>query len=109
MPAKNPVPLLRTTALIEGVSFLILLAVAMPLKYLAGLPQAVKIVGWLHGLLFVAFCAALLHTTIVARWPLTRAALVFIASLIPFGPFLIDPRMKSYAAEYDQRPVPTAA
>ena len=50
---------LRLVAKIEGVSFLILLGVAMPLKYAAGLPIAVKIVGWAHGVLFILFVLAL--------------------------------------------------
>ena len=47
---------LRAIGMLEGVSFLVLLGVAMPLKYLAGMPAAVKIVGWVHGILFVALC-----------------------------------------------------
>jgi integral membrane protein len=103
MLKKNPVPLLRTVGLIEGVSFLILLTVAMPLKYFAGYPGAVKVVGWAHGVLFVIFCAVLLHTTIVARWPIGRGAIAFIAALLPFGPFVLDSRMKQYKAEFDGR------
>ena len=92
--SKSPVHWLRILALTEGVSFLVLLGVAMPLKYAAGIPEAVKIVGWLHGLLFVALCFQLLKVTIEERWPLTRSAMVFIAALVPFGPFIIDRRLK---------------
>ena len=87
---------LRLLALTEGVSFLLLLGVAMPLKYMAGMPMAVKIAGWIHGILFVALCYVLLRVTIENRWPLSRAALVFIAALLPFGPFVIDRRLKHY-------------
>jgi len=93
---KSSVHLLRIVALIEGVSFLVLLGVAMPLKYAAGLPQAVKIFGWAHGVLFVALCLLLLKVTLEERWPLTRSAMVFIAALLPFGPFVIDKRLKHY-------------
>jgi integral membrane protein len=96
---KNPVPLLRRLTLIEGVSFLLLLGVAMPLKYFAGMPMAVKIVGWAHGLLFVAFCFVLLHTMIRARWSFARAAAVFVASLLPFGPFVLDRNMRQWENE----------
>ena len=99
---KNPVPLLRATAVVEAISFLVLLGVAMPLKYLAGMPMAVKVVGWAHGALFVAFCAALLYTVVAARWSVGRAALVFVAALVPLGPFLVDQRMKGYAEEFDR-------
>jgi integral membrane protein len=103
MIRKNPIPFLRTVALIEAVSFLVLLGVAMPLKYFAGMPQAVKVVGWAHGVLFVIFIAALLQTVIVAKWQITRAAMVFVGALLPFGPMVLDPRMKRYDAEYRAR------
>jgi integral membrane protein len=83
---------LRLIGKIEGVSFLVLLCIAMPLKYLAGLPLAVKVVGWAHGVLFITFIAALW-----SAWrnglSLRLSALVFIASLLPFGPFVIDGRL----------------
>ena len=99
---KNPIAVLRATALIEGVSFLVLLFLAMPLKYIWEQPMAVRIVGAAHGGLWAAFCAMLFYTTIVAKWPLVRAALLFVAALIPFGPWLVDRRMKQYEAEYFQ-------
>lgn len=96
---KNPVPLLRRVALIEGASFLILLGIAMPLKYLAGMPLAVKVVGWAHGVLFVAFCFLLLQAMLVMGWSFARSAVVFVASLLPFGPFLLDRKMKQWELE----------
>jgi integral membrane protein len=99
-PAKNPIAFLRNIALIEGVSYLILLFIAMPLKYIWGQPRMVQIVGMAHGVLFVIFCASLLHTTVAARWPLGRSALIFLASIVPFGPWLIDRRMKNYEADF---------
>lgn len=93
---KSQVHLLRVLALTEGVSFLILLGVAMPLKYFGGMPLAVKIFGWAHGVLFVALCWVLLKVTIEERWPLARSAMVFVAALLPFGPFVIDRRLKHY-------------
>jgi integral membrane protein len=98
----NPIPLLRTTAKIEAISFLLLLGVAMPLKYLAGQPLAVTIVGAIHGALFVVFCFVLLWTMIVARWSLGRGAVTFIASLLPFGPFVVDARMAEYEREFEE-------
>jgi integral membrane protein len=100
---NNPIPALRTIGLLEACSFLILVGVAMPLKYFAGQPGAVKVVGWIHGVLFLIFCGALLRTVLVARWPLSRAALIFVAALLPFGPFVIDRRMKRYADEFATR------
>ena len=100
--ARNPIPFLRRIALIEGVSFLLLIGIAMPLKYLAGMPLAVTVVGWIHGILFVVFCLGLLRTMIVARWPILRAAVLFIAALLPFGPFVLDRRMNGYHEEFQR-------
>ena len=97
----NPVPLLRRIAKAEAISFLILLGVAMPLKYFAGIPLGVKIAGWLHGILFVGFCASLLHTMVSARWPVSRVAPIFVAALLPFGPFILDRRMAAYEEEFN--------
>ena len=86
----SPIRRLRTIGIFEGLSFLILLGVAMPLKYFAGIPEAVKVVGWIHGLLFIALCAALLNAKRVAQWTMQQAGRVVIAALLPFGPFVID-------------------
>lgn len=86
----------RIVALTEAVSFLLLLFVAMPLKYLAGLPQAVFWIGLIHGILFVALGALLFGMLVTRRWRLGRVFLVFIAALLPFGPFIIDGRLKDY-------------
>lgn len=93
------VSFLRRIALIEGVSFLILLGIAMPLKYLWGQPLAVKVTGWIHGVLFVMFCWSLLQVMLQHHWSFARAAVVFIASLVPFGPFILDKHMKHWERE----------
>jgi len=97
---KNPISRLRTIGVVEGISFLVLLGIAMPLKYMAGLPIAVKIVGSIHGLLFILFLVALAQVMIVAKWPFSRGFVVFVAALLPFGPFVMDRRMKDYEAEF---------
>ena len=91
---KTPLGRLRVVAFIEGCSFLLLLGVAMPLKYFAGLPLAVRIVGSIHGGLFLLFCVALLQAMLAARWSMLRAGIVFASSLVPFGTFAIDGRLK---------------
>jgi integral membrane protein len=91
---KTSIGRLRAVALIEGVSFLILLGIAMPLKYFAGMPQAVSVAGWLHGLLFIAFCVALTQAHQDANWNPRRTGAVLIAALLPFGPFVIDGRLR---------------
>ena len=91
---STPVGRLRLIAMIEGISLLLLLGVAMPLKYWAGMPMAVNLVGWAHGVLFVLFCLLLPYTMLVAKWSILKGIVVFIAALVPFGPFLIDGRLK---------------
>lgn len=85
---------LRLLGLVEGTSYLVLLFIAMPLKYLADMPGAVRVVGMAHGVLFVAFCFALLHAFLEHRWSLLRGAAVFVSSLIPFGTYVMDGRLK---------------
>jgi integral membrane protein len=91
---KTPIGRLRAIGLLEGASFLVLLFIAMPLKYFAGMPLAVKIVGWAHGLLFMGYLLVLSHTASALRWPLMRVGGAFIAALLPFGPFVLDARLR---------------
>lgn len=81
---------LRVVGFLEGVSFLVLLGVAMPLKYYWGEPQAVRVVGMAHGVLFIAYVAAAAQAWLEHDWPWQRAALVIAASLVPFGTFYAD-------------------
>lgn len=95
---KTPVGRVRLVGAVEGISYLLLLGGAMPLKYMADMPQAVRIVGMLHGLLFVAFCLTLLLAWVGENLSFRWSAIALIASLIPFGPFLIDKTL----AKFDQ-------
>ena len=92
----NPVAFLRRIALAEATSYLLLLGIAMPLKYFANMPMAVKITGWIHGLLFAVFCWALLQALRRAGWPVSRCALVFALSFVPVVPFLFDRQMRQW-------------
>ena len=85
---------LRLAGITEGISFLLLLLVAMPLKYFADLPEAVKITGWIHGLLFILYIIALINVRFSLRWSLMRMLVAFIAALIPLGTFLMDSRLR---------------
>lgn len=91
---SNPLTRLRLVGMMEGVSFLVLLGIAMPLKYLAGQPQMVRIVGAAHGLLFVLFVAVVLEVGVRMRWPLGRIVLALASSVLPFGPFLFDAHLR---------------
>lgn len=86
---KTPVGRLRAIGFLEGISFLVLLGIAMPLKYAAGMPQAVLIVGWIHGLLFVLFVAATLHVAKLRNWSSGKVLAAAAASVLPFGPFVL--------------------
>jgi integral membrane protein len=85
---------LRVAGWLEGSSLLVLMGIAMPLKYLAGRPRAVEIVGWIHGVLFVVYSLLLLEALLDRKWPLRRAALLFIAAFLPFGTFVVDGRLR---------------
>lgn len=80
----------RLISLIEGISFLILLFIAMPLKYLAGIPLAVKIVGMTHGILFILFVLALVMALKKYKWENSFSFKLFVYSIIPFGFILIE-------------------
>lgn len=78
------------TAYAEGASFLLLLGVAMPLKYVFGLPLAVRVVGMVHGALFVLYALLVLEAVGAGRFSLRTAALAMLASVLPFGPFVFE-------------------
>ncbi|MCF2488503.1 DUF3817 domain-containing protein [Dyadobacter sp. CY347] len=87
---KSALGRLRIIAFLEGISYLVLLGIAMPLKYLAGLPQAVRIVGMAHGVLFVLFVVLLVQVATERSWSFKKSLLAFISSLVPFGTFYAD-------------------
>ncbi len=80
----------RFIAILEGISYLLLLFIAMPLKYFAGMPEAVKYVGWAHGVFFIFFLLALLQVWILKPWNISKVIVAFIASLLPFGTIIMD-------------------
>lgn len=102
-PRGNPIALLRTIAIAEAISFLVLLGIAMPLKYGCGLPVAVLVTGAVHGALFLLFSWSLLRVVVQAQWPLPRALLVFVSALLPFGPFVLDGRLRQWSAAWPAR------
>lgn len=98
---KQSIKRFRQLGIIEGYSYLILLFIAMPLKYWAGFPIAVKIVGMTHGVLFIIFVIYLVAAWQKARWSLYESMLFFIASLIPFGTFYTDKLVKEHEIKDD--------
>ena len=106
---ENSVRRLRLLGLLEGTSFVVLLGIAMPLKYLAGRPEMVRVVGMAHGLLFLAFCAAAVQLALVDRWPLRRLAAALAASVLPLGPFVLDARLLRGLEREEEAPAEAVA
>ena len=82
----------RFISFAEGLSFLLLLGVAMPLKYIWHMPEAVRFAGMVHGGLFITYCILLFMVTSELKWSFRQAALLFFASVFPFG-FLLAENM----------------
>lgn len=80
----------RTVALAEGVSYLVLLFIAMPMKYYADMPWAVKYTGWAHGVLFIWYWVAAVPLFTKLKWNPERIIGVGTASLLPFGTFVME-------------------
>lgn len=98
----------RLVGLAEGVSFLVLLCVAMPLKYAAGLPEAVFWTGAIHGGLFVLCWAAVGHAYFVGELSRRLAGWALVASVLPAGPFVIDARLRKPEPARDSGLAPAA-
>jgi integral membrane protein len=84
---------LRRSGYAEGISFLVLLGIAMPLKYLAGQPQAVRIVGSAHGALVIIYAVMVLVAARNHQWPAKEIGLGLLAAFLPLGPFWFDKRL----------------
>jgi len=87
---KTPLGRLRLVGIVEGLSFLVLLGIAMPLKYFADMPLAVTWAGSVHGFLFVVYIIAIAYTLAVRQLSMGKALLAVIAAFVPFGPFILD-------------------
>lgn len=90
---------LRLLSVLDGASYLLLLGVAMPLKYLAGYSMAVSVVGAIHGGLFVGLCLALVLAVSGHRLSGSRCLVVFLCALFPFAPFFLDRHLKTWLGE----------
>ena len=91
--SNSPSPVLRwfhAIAVAEGYSFLLLLFIAMPLKYMAGMPKAVTLAGSIHGALFIAYAIAAVFLFTHAKWPMSRIPGLFYAAVLPFGTFVLE-------------------
>jgi len=92
---KADFKILRWVALFEGSSLLLLLFVAMPLKYCEGIPEAVRIIGPIHGVLFLSFVVLLFSHAGKRELSLVKTLIGFVASFIPFGTFIFKAKVLS--------------
>ena len=82
--------LFRATSILEGLSYLALFAITMPLKYLANLPMPNKYVGYAHGVLFIAYIILAVIFWFQKKWSFKRGVILLLASLLPFATFYVE-------------------
>jgi integral membrane protein len=87
--------MLRLVSLLEGASFMVLLFIAMPLKYGFEQPEMVRWTGSIHGALFVWCCIALADHALAARWKLRRFVWSVFLVTVPFGAFRLHHELKA--------------
>ncbi|MEQ8361861.1 MAG: DUF3817 domain-containing protein [Cyclobacteriaceae bacterium] len=87
--------LLRIIGVAEGISYLLLLGVCMPLKYIFHIPEPTYFVGMAHGILFVVYCLFVLLVAYQLKWSFVTIFWSLLASLLPFGPFVADKKIFS--------------
>lgn len=97
--SNTPLGRFRLVAISEGISYMLLLFIAMPLKYMAGIPEAVKYTGWVHGLLFMLYILALISVKVDRNWSFVKTALAFLVSLVPFAAFVFDKHLRKEESE----------
>ncbi|MEM7700218.1 MAG: DUF3817 domain-containing protein [Verrucomicrobiota bacterium] len=102
---KTDVGRVRVSSILDGISYLVLLGIAMPLKYFADLPVAVRIVGSIHGALWILLCLALLIALLRKRLSFVWCVIVFVAALVPAAPFFLDRGLK----RFDQQEQPASS
>ncbi len=90
---KTSLGRLRLIGFAEGISLILLMFVAMPLKYAMGMPQAVEIVGMAHGILFILYVLAAIQVSIDYSWNARKVIITLLASIFPFGTFYADAKI----------------
>ncbi len=80
----------RITAILEGISYLMLFAISMPLKYWAGIREPNIYIGYAHGALFIIYLLVAIVFWMEKKWTIKRLSVLLLASLLPFGTFYMD-------------------
>ncbi|GAE34511.1 DUF3817 domain-containing protein [Halalkalibacter akibai] len=89
----NSIKAFRMIGFLEGMSFLLLLFIAMPLKYMMDMPLMVTYVGAAHGALFILYIGAVMYMKMNEGWSYKKSFLACVASVMPFGPFIFDAKL----------------
>lgn len=90
MTLNQQIKLFKWVSILEGVSFLLLLFIAMPLKYIWDMPQMVQVTGMFHGILFIAYILGAFYMFKPLQWNLRTLLVVCFSSVLPFGPFYVE-------------------
>ncbi len=90
---KTQIGRTRIIAFVEGISFLVILFITMPMKYMCAIPQPNKIFGMVHGVLFILYVLAIVQSKIEYNWSFKKLGLAFLASIVPFGTFWADEKL----------------
>ena len=91
---NNSITQFKVINLLEGLSFLALLFIAMPIKYQLGEPMAVTIAGWAHGILFIAYVVSANYAAQKLNWPEKNTIKIIIAGMIPFAFLLVSKKLR---------------
>lgn len=98
---QKPITLLRITGLFDGISLLVLLAIAMPLKYAGGIDMAVTIAGSIHGVIFMAYVLAIVYAQLKIKWNILWSLAGLLVAVIPFGNFVYDRKLQVAKTTYE--------
>jgi len=90
---KTTIGRLRIVGFLEGISYLLLFGVSMPLKYGFDMPGPNKVIGMAHGLLFVLYCFYVIMAKVEYKWPVKTMLIALVASMVPFMTFWADKRI----------------
>lgn len=90
MTSNSQIKLFKIISTLEAISFLLLLFIAMPLKYLFGHPEMVKVVGMGHGVLFVLYVIGAYYLYEKLNWSFKILVITVFCSVLPFGPFYVE-------------------
>ena len=90
---KTPLGRFRVLAFVEGVSFLVILFITMPLKYMMDMPMPNKVFGLVHGFLFIWYIKDVISLRSALNWSNAKTMWALVASVLPFGTFVADVKL----------------